>query len=772
VTSGPGRTAAGSRPGRPAVPGPRVKSAGEGKRRGEAAKSAAPAGDRHDSPEAAKDGEFPKSAPGPGEARHNRVASVTPSDGVDNTDDDNLHGALERPSNMTRAKAMTSKTAPPPSDAAAAQPQPRNWVPRLVAYITYLAGFGNIASAISPGFRHSRVHEISVKVPTEVQNLAAAATLMSGVLLVLIAHALKRRKKRAWWVAVVLLVTVVVFHVVRSFRAEDREAATHYLGVQIVLTAVVLILLLIYREEFYALGDPYTRWRALRAFVLLAAFSFASGMALMYWQSKHIEGDPTLWRRFQHVALGLIGIDGPVDFKRGSTDDLVAALLGGLGLMTALIVAYLVLRPAEPIARQSAEDDERLRELIAKQGRRDSLAYFATHRDKSVIWSPSGKAAITYRVVSGVMLASGDPIGDPEAWPGAIKVYVEEAVRHAWVVAVVGCSETGGEVWCREADLDALELGDEAICYSDTFSLEGRAMRNVRQMVNRVERQGYECQVRRLKDIPRAEVELIKTGIEAWRGSSERGSFSMALGPDRFGDPADGECVVATATKDGEVRALINFVPWGTDGMSLDLMVRDREAEPGLNELLIVKAMQAAKGLGIERASLNFAVFRSALERGEKLGAGPITRMWRSTLVFFSRWYQIESLYKFNSKFQPEWVPRFVAFKNTRDIPRVGLAYAEAEGFIVPPGLPWSKKERDERELEDGECPDREDCDEKSLDAKALEDKGSDDCGPAEKSPRDKGRGDAESAGVGEKRPAAEPEAALRGPGGRKAANG
>ena len=660
---------------------------------------------------------------------------------------------------------MNSKTAPPPSDAAAAQPQHRKWVPRLVAFITYLAGFGNIASAISPGFRHSRVHSISVKVPTEVQNLAAAATLMSGVLLVLIAHALKRRKKRAWWVAVVLLVTVVGFHVVRSLRADDRDlrsgaegivgaAPAHFLGVQIVLTVLLLILLLVYRKEFYALGDPYTRWRALRAFVLLAAFSFASGMALMYWQSKHIQGNPNAWTRLQHVALGLIGIDGPVSFKRGSTDDLVAALLGGLGLMTALIVAYLVLRPAEPIARQSPEDDQRLRELIAKQGRRDSLAYFATHRDKSVIWSPSGKAAITYRVVSGVMLASGDPIGDPEAWPGAIKVFVEEADRHAWVVAVVGCSETGGEVWCREADLDALELGDEAICHTDTFSLEGRAMRNVRQMVNRVERQGYECQVRRLKDIPRSEIELIKTGIEAWRGASERGSFSMALGPDRFGDPADGECVVATATKDGEVRALINFVPWGPDGMSLDLMVRDREAEPGLNELLIVKAMQAAKGLGITRASLNFAVFRSALERGEKLGAGPITRMWRSTLVFFSRWYQIESLYKFNSKFQPEWVPRFVAFKNTRDIPRVGLAYAEAEGFIVPPGLPWSKKDRDERELDGengGECPEDGEC---------ADDLAADD-------------GDRAETGEGvEKSAAAEPEAALRGRGGQKAANG
>jgi lysyl-tRNA synthetase class 2 len=589
---------------------------------------------------------------------------------------------------------MTPKTAPTKPEAASAQAvQRRKWVPRLVGFITYLSGFLNIAAAISPGFHKSKFHGLSGYVPASVQNLAAAATLMSGIMLVLVAHALKRRKRRAWWVAVVLLVAIVAFHVVRSFRA-DRDEPTHFLGGPLVLSLILLILLIVYRAEFYALGDPRSRWRGLRAFVILLVFSVATGLALMYSQSKHIVGDPSLLARLQHVVLGLAGIEGPVKFKpRSSTDDLVAAMLLGLGLMTALITGYLVLRPAEPIARLSEEDEGRMRELIAKQGRRDSLAYFATRRDKSVIWSPSGKAAVAYRVVSGVMLASGDPIGDPEAWPGAIKLFVEEADRHAWTPAVVGCSETGGEVWCREADLDALELGDEAICTVSDFSLEGRAMRNVRQMVNRVERQGYVCQVRRAHDISREELDLIRRQAEAWRGKETERGFSMALGADRFGDPQDADCVVATAVKDGEARAVINFVPWGTDGMSLDLMVRDREADPGLNELLIVKAIEAAKSLGIERISLNFAVFRAALERGEKLGAGPITRMWRGTLVFFSRWYQIESLYKFNSKFRPVWEPRFVAFRNTRDIPRVGLAYAEAEGFIVPPGLPWRKKD-------------------------------------------------------------------------------
>ncbi len=117
--------------------------------------------------------------------------------------------------------------------------------------------------------------------------------------------------------------------------------------------------------------------------------------------------------------------------------------------------------------------------------------------------------------------------------------------------------------------------------------------------------------------------------------------------------------------------------------MSLELMRRDRSADPGMNELLIVAALQASPALMIERVSLNFAMFRSALARGEKIGAGPVLRLWRGLLVFLSRWFQIESLYKFNAKFRPRWEPRFVVFRNTRDLPRIGFAAMQAEGFVT-----------------------------------------------------------------------------------------
>ena len=164
----------------------------------------------------------------------------------------------------------------------------------------------------------------------------------------------------------------------------------------------------------------------------------------------------------------------------------------------------------------------------------------------------------------------------------------------------------------------------------------------------------------------------------------------MALG--RVIDPLDPECVWVVARQDGVMRAFLQFVPWGADGMSLDLMRRDRTAEPGVNELLIVHALNKAPDLGIRRVSLNFAAFRSSLERGERLGAGPVIRAWRRVLLFASRWFQIESLYRFNAKFQPTWVPRFLVYPHTADLPRIAMAALEAEAFLTWPSLRWFNK--------------------------------------------------------------------------------
>jgi lysyl-tRNA synthetase class 2 len=351
--------------------------------------------------------------------------------------------------------------------------------------------------------------------------------------------------------------------------------------------------------------------------------------------------------------------------------------------MTALTTIYLALRAPEPHPELTDFDEASMRTLLQRSP--DSLGYFNLRRDKSVVWSESGKAAIAYRVVSGVMLASGDPLGDPEAWPGAITSFLVEAELHAWTPAVIGCSERAGVIWCRETGFSALELGDEAVVDVAQFSLEGRPMRNVRQMVKRIERAGYTTEVLRAGAISEGERRRALVDADAWRGTETERGFSMALG--RLVDPVDPDCVFAVARQDGVMRAFLQFVPWGTDGISLDLMRRDRTADAGVNELLIVDTLKFCPQLGVNRVSLNFAVFRSTLERGERLGAGPFLRGGRKVLLFASRWFQIESLYRFNAKFQPTWEPRFVVYPATRNLPRITVAALEAEAFLTWPHL-------------------------------------------------------------------------------------
>ena len=206
-------------------------------------------------------------------------------------------------------------------------------------------------------------------------------------------------------------------------------------------------------------------------------------------------------------------------------------------------------------------------------------------------------------------------------------------------------------------------------------------MRSVRQAVNRARRAGYRVRIERVQDLDpacRGEAEQLS---QRWRrGGRERG-FSMALS--RFAAEMDPDCLIVQAFNCfGDLVAVLQLVPWGDDGLSLDLVRRHPELENGVMELMIAELLAAAPGRRISRLSLNFAVFRSSLARGERIGAGPFLRAWVRLLLLASRWWQIASLYRANAKFRPAWEPRFICFQLARDLgPIVGAALA-IEGFL------------------------------------------------------------------------------------------
>ncbi|RSN20873.1 hypothetical protein DMC63_11490 [Streptomyces sp. WAC 05977] len=527
----------------------------------------------------------------------------------------------------------------------------------VITWVTRLAGLLALVSVLVPAGRRTLRGRVAewLELPHEATVGAATVVLVTGVLLMLLATGLKRRKRRAWQLAVATAALLTVSHL----------GLRHALGAGLVSLAL-LIALIATRRHFIALPDPVTgRWRAIRVFLQLTV----AGIAINFVLLSVAPVDAGAGDRLAQSALALVGVSGPVTFPALWLEDLSAAvgLLFGIGAV--LLAAYFLLRSAEPAPELTDDDIERLRGLL---GERDSLGYFALRRDKFVVFSKSGKAAVTYRVIAGVALCSADPLGDPEAWPGAIEEYLDVCRRYAWTPAAMGCSELGATVWARFG-LEVLEIGDEAVVDTGTFTLEGRVMRGVRQAVSRTKRAGYTARIRKAEDLRDEELNELRTLAATWRGTDTERGFSMALG--RMGDPGS---ILVTAEHEGRVRGVLQFVPWGEKGLSLDVMRRDRTADNGVNELMISELLLTTPA---EHVSLNFAAFRAVLEQGQRIGAGPVARLSARTLRFFSRWIQIETLYRFNAKFRPRWIPRYLTYPAARDLLRVGVAVFEAEGL-------------------------------------------------------------------------------------------
>ncbi|MCX5045088.1 bifunctional lysylphosphatidylglycerol synthetase/lysine--tRNA ligase LysX [Aldersonia sp. NBC_00410] len=542
-----------------------------------------------------------------------------------------------------------------------------NQVPHIAGLVMGVFALLCVLWSISPALRYV-VHDLREYIDKYYFD-APDTSLAWALVLALLAGALASRKRIAWWLLTTYLVLIALVNLATVLQ-EDNVHAAIALGVHVV---VIGILIASYRE-FYTHVRRGAVWKALGVLIAGLALGTLVGWGIVALFPGTLPEDQTFFWAANRVTTLVFFDNDQFDGRPHGFVNTLLGLLGALALLAAVITLFRSQRASNAL---TGTDESALRGLLDRSDVEDSLGYFATRRDKAVVFAASGKAAVTYRVEFGVCLASGDPIGQHEAWPQAIDAWLELAENFGWTPAVMGASELGATEYSR-AGLNVLQLGDEAIIQCKGYSLSGPEMKPVRQAVNRVHKLGVTVRIRRHRDIPDDELAQVVRCADDWRDTETERGFSMALG--RLGDSTDGDCLLVEGVDpSGTVLGMLSLVPWGRTGASLDLMRRNPKAPNGIIEMMVSEL--ALSGV-VARISLNFAVFRSVFEEGGRIGAGPILRMWRGVLLFFSRWWQLEALYRSNVKFQPEWAPRYLCFEDNRQIPRVGIASALAEGFL------------------------------------------------------------------------------------------
>jgi lysyl-tRNA synthetase class 2 len=535
--------------------------------------------------------------------------------------------------------------------------------PTLAALAAALVGAINVASALTPDIRW-RGHLLLDFEPVEAVRLLHAFALPTGVALLLVAPYLFKRRRRAWQAAIALM---LVLGLLDLFKGLDFEEAA--------ITWLTAAALARGRSAFGVHHDAITVRSAVWRVPLIGALGLALSGAVA-WTSQ---GHPSLtsvvretWDllRWQPGRLRLHYLP-------------LAAIVHGIEIGTLMAIAYAIFRPLTgPRALPGSASRSAAAALVRAHGA-DTLSFFKLRADKHYFFSADRSAFVGYRVQNGVLLLSGDPVGPDAALEDLLVQVRAFADLRGLRLGAVGASGRLLPLYER-LGLRTLYLGDEAVLDLLNFSLEGRAIRKVRQSVSRLEKAGFSAQLHAVTELDAATTAAVEAVLERGReGAPERG-FSMAMDSIRSEHDADTMVVLARDESDPDrpIRGVLHFVPcYGRAAMSLSFMRRDPGTPNGLTEFMVVRAVELLRERGVEEMSLNFAAFAKWLHSPERASERALGKL----IALGNPFFQIESLYRFNAKFFPRWEPRYLIYEGALGLPRAGLAAMWAEGQLPKP---------------------------------------------------------------------------------------
>ncbi|MDO5721003.1 MAG: bifunctional lysylphosphatidylglycerol synthetase/lysine--tRNA ligase LysX [Actinomycetaceae bacterium] len=562
------------------------------------------------------------------------------------------------------------------------------YILRTASWIVYFGALWSLILVITGG--KLRLPFDAITLAYAVFNLPVGASFFHVVVMAVFGYAITTRKRLAWWFFVLLQAsTLIAMGVGLALNYSDLDPYVLAISALHITVAVVLLYCALrVKPAFIGKLLPGAAFLAMSILTVGLGLVIALGLLLQHFFSRGpLTDEDTRWvitstlgRHLATVLYGQTTTGGPFWMH---------LLLGTLSALVALTALVIFLR-SQRMPGRSMEDDLFTRNLLARWGQ-DSLGYFATRDDRSIVRSPDGRAAVSYGVTAGVSVIGGDPLGDPNSWAGAIDEWLKLCAKYGWTPGGISLSERGARAM-RQAGFSVRLMGDEAVINCADFDLDTGASKPLAQAVRRARRANMEIHTSRLADLDEETISQLRAAAENYRRGEERG-FSMSL--DRILTPEDRQTMMVWATDpEGTIHALLSFVPWGHHGLSLSLMRRHPSSLNGIIEAMVVELIHRAPQWSIERISLNFAMFRQVFTQGEAVDARWWDRVGYSLMRFASRFWQLHSLYESNARYNPQWVPRYLCFRGVPEMSYVGIGAGILEGFIpwfaTNSPLPWA----------------------------------------------------------------------------------
>lgn len=522
-------------------------------------------------------------------------------------------------------------------------------IAQAVAYLVLVYGLVTVATTlirqIHPAERHTA--DISFSVPL----LVALSYVYLGTLLL-------RRKYNAWLAGLAVSALSLFFsllHILTHLQGGEYVASAY---VHAVFGIIIIGALAASRKTFQVKSDATSFLQAVRTSIVILT------VALLYG----VGGFLLLDRHDFHQEIGIYtAIDQTVD-QFGLTNKSVVphtrrahVFVNSLSVVSVGAAVYVVISFFQPIrSRFVSHAGQRLEvERLLKEFPSDIDDFFKLWpHDKTYFLNPSHTAGLAYKTVRGVALVVGNPFGNPAEFKDLLRKFEELCFVNDWLPSFVHISDTQRKLY-ESFGYNLQKMGEEAVLDIGSFESNKRS-KYFRHITNKFTKLGYRVDI---IDAPHDVTLLARLKIisDQWLTKPGRSEYGFMLGS--FGDAyMQASRLALLIDSDGQVKGFMNLIPTYTESTAnYDLLRCSDEAPGNAADFLLLGVSEKLVAEGTTTLNLGLSLLTNIDTEPEQKGSV------NAALKFLhdngGRFYNFAGLRRFKDKYDPDWQPRYIAYK-------------------------------------------------------------------------------------------------------------
>jgi len=523
------------------------------------------------------------------------------------------------------------------------------------AVLIFFLGIVNILSTLTPPIRE-RVHLLKQYIPTDVIHASNLAVLLMGLLLLVTATFLIKGLRNAWIIAVIVSLLSLIMHLTKALDWEEAS-----------LAFIVIIVLLFTYKQYRLKSTPVMKnIGIITAMSLFIAVLIFETIGFYFLDIKHFGTDFT-WQQSIDYAIRnilLLNNDKLNPVTRFGKEFIVFVDVLSAGCW--LFIFYTLIGPYIHASDHKTSNTGDAKSILDQYGC-SAVDYFKLNEDKLIFFDDNKEGFISYRIANGFAIVLDEPVCAEENKISILKEFDKQCRRMGLKQAFYRVDEDS-MYYFESLKRNKLMIGQEAVMDIQSFTLEGKEKKSIRNGLNSIAKKGYTTVLHKAPLNSQLISDLKKVSDE-WlvNFNKKEAVFSQGMFDEKL--VKDQDIIVLNDSNNNPV-AFLNIIPdYTPDGFTYDMIRKTADAPGACMDALIIELISYGKAKGYQWLNLGLVPLSGITEPDSTA-----ERVVKFAYEKIKRFQHYQGLRDFKEKYATQWLNKYLVYENDFDLVQLPAA--------------------------------------------------------------------------------------------------